>query len=473
MQSRMCVADIQSSSDLQLARRFRPAPLNWHVPPCISWPGRKIFSVNSDRKAPFHRTKYLTLEYKPPSSNLPNVTNLQRLIFALCCRHRKRISPYIAMGEDEQTVGDIVRCLPKVQLHLHLDGSISEDLIAAHAKARNVTLPTSPASLRDHLLSAKQKSETRHSFVQDRNSNWDIFNFCNSFLQTSIELTHATKTVTQALVSHNVWIAEIRFCPALHTSEGLTLDEVVAAVVHGFKSVEATHLPYGLRGGIIICALRSYDQAHVAEMAGLARRWRGRGVIGLDLAGDEGTYPLSLHKPALQKAVSDGIPLTVHAGEWGEHGLENVSVALDIGVQRIGHGLVLRESESSCRELVRRNVFLETCITANCNSERKVPPGRFDLHPVKCFLERGVRVAAFNCDNLLLSGTRSFKPDPTEEIVRARLRCGLTWRQVAQVLVDGVRASFDETVCEGDGRFLQLFEKEVMTVLQPFIQAES
>ena len=151
---------------------------------------------------------------------------------------------------------------------------------------------------------------------------------------TREELREASRMIcTNAREAHNVIRTELRFCPTLHTLEALTPRDAVDAVVEG---VQAS----GEQNGVIICALRSHDAQHSMAMARLAvdTFHDTDGVVcGFDIAGDEGSFPLSLHAEAVKFCKRNGVPVTVHAGEW-PGSIDNVSLALDLGVDRIGHG---------------------------------------------------------------------------------------------------------------------------------------
>ncbi|PXF42044.1 Adenosine deaminase [Gracilariopsis chorda] len=370
---------------------------------------------------------------------------------------------------DHQHVRAVAARLPKVQLHLHLDGSLSEHFIAERAAARGVALPCAPSALRRFLVAAKQRHVATNSHSQPRNANWPVFDFCNRFLQTEHELCDATRQLVSELVRLNTWVIELRFCPLLHLNEGLSPHQVVAAVVRGYRTaVQHAPLPFGVRGGIILCALRSHDAHRVRQVCELAKSWLGRGVIALDLAGDEPSYPLRTHAHALLDARQSGVPLTIHAGEgFFEASVDNVLTALEIGAHRIGHGLVIASSDELCSRM--RSTYIETCITANCNSEQKVKPDRFDLHPVRTFIRRGLKVAAFNCDNMLLSGTVASRSHPVEELVRAKTACALGWTSIAEVLLNGARASFDPSIFGSatDSHFISAFKEAVEAILEP------
>ena len=275
-------------------------------------------------------------------------------------------------------------------------------------------MPSSPRELRALVdeMKAQRASQAKSSDARDITAvalkqNWAVFDLMNTLLQTEGELSRATYELAACLKSeHNVWYAEIRFCAALHTLEGLTQDEAVGAVVDGLRRACAT---VGLRGGIILCALRSHPAPHPLETAKLARRWLGHGVVGFDVAGSE-TYALSL--PAIVSALEAcsewGVPTTVHAGELPRGMLTNLRTALRLGVDRIGHGLALCVGDAAERgedaellaEVAGQDVLLEVCLTSNCTPSR-VPS--YAAHPVRRMFDAGVKIA-LSVDNLTLSG---------------------------------------------------------------------
>ncbi len=123
----------------------------------------------------------------------------------------------------------------------------------------------------------------------------------------------ATLDLCRQLREVNVCYAEVRFCPTLHTYEGLSEEAALAAVYQGFSAS-------GLPGGIIVCALRSMDAEHSLRMAKLAAKGP---AVGFDVAGYETGYPLSKHAEAIKFAVAaEGLGVTVHAGEWMNAGNE-------------------------------------------------------------------------------------------------------------------------------------------------------
>lgn len=371
--------------------------------------------------------------------------------------------------EDEIQTRKIASKLPKVQLHLHLDGSLSESFIEKRAFANSIRLPCAANDVRHHLLRQKQEAQARDAYNQEPGGNWDVFSFCNQFLQTANELEEATESLVKALIAQRCSVIEIRFCPHLHVERGLNVDDAVVVVANAFRNAVSNNVSCSnVVGGIILCALRSMSPEHTREIIRLAAAHRKLGVIAVDLAGDEGSYPLTDHASALCTAHELGVPLTIHAGEWGPFAAANVRMAVcDIGVTRLGHALALDYDDELRRLVAERRVPVETCLTANCSGGKKVPADAFHLHPLPKMLKDGVCVSGLNCDNLLLSGTVINRPDPTEEIVRARRGCRLSWEQIGQVLINGARATLAHFESENKfNEFVRKFEEEVVTIVE-------
>ena len=236
----------------------------------------------------------------------------------------------------------IARALPKTELHLHLDGSIPPSFICRAAKRRGIELPGEPdlPAYIDELRAADAaKRPGDGQKTMEAGKNWGIFDWMCQFLQTEWELEEGTKALMQSLAEDNVFYAEVRFCPELHTLEGLELDEIVAAVCRGL-SAGCAATAGAIRGGVIVCCLRSFTAEHSLEHAQLAHRFLGKGVLGFDAAGDE-HYNLSIHEDAFKYCNAHGVPCTAHGGEVMAESdpkamLPNLELALDLG----GHDAV-------------------------------------------------------------------------------------------------------------------------------------
>eukprot|EP00808_Paulinella_micropora_P030129 g59991.t1 len=286
----------------------------------------------------------------------------------------------------------ILQQLPKTELHLHLDGSLTVSFMLDAVARRRLALPFghSPLQLRWYMQHLKRQPPTpptppHHPSI----SGWPFFDFCNQLLQTAAELRDATCSLLQQLrQEHNVWLVELRFCPTLHTREGLSEEQAVAAVVQGFHQAQASCQAHDipLEGGVLLCVLRSLPDQHGWDMLELASRWRGKGVLGLDVAGDEGRFPLARFVPLLTAARQRGVSVTCHAGEWGNEQRANLTSALDAQTQRIGHGLGLFLCPDLLQRAREQQVCLEVCLSAV--ERRVVLLGKQPQHPLCSFLRQ-------------------------------------------------------------------------------------
>jgi len=340
------------------------------------------------------------------------------------------------------------KAMPKVELHLHLDGSLSPQFIATRAYIRGIQLPAPPEKLRDFLMEKKVEKLKQDNNRAEKGGNWPVFDFCNQFLQTKEELKQGTLDLLDRLAEENVVYAEIRFCPHLHTREGLSVDEVIASVIAGARSQTR------VKTGIILVALRSKDAEHGVEIAQLASKYRetdggGAAVVGMDIAGDEGTYPLSSSNHSMaagvSKAMQLAVPLTIHAGEWPESfgSVDNLRWAIENGARRIGHGIAVRSDEQSVKMLKEKNITVEVCLTSNIGNGFKVK--NYSEHPVKILQAQGVKFS-LSSDNLLLSGDAKFAPSPTAELLHLVHDVGLGWQSARESVVNGLKAALSASV---------------------------
>ena len=338
---------------------------------------------------------------------------------------------------------------PKVELHLHLDGSLSPDFISRRASVRGIMLPAPPERLRSWLMERKLDKLRKDENKADKGGNWPVFDFCNQFLQTELELREGTADLLSRLGEDGVVYAEIRFCPELHTTEGLSEEQVVEAVIQGFRSQDR------VKGGLILVALRSKDAAHAVHTAHLAARYLQRGdvagVVGMDVAGDEGSYPLATDRDAMAEGVKEarnlGVPLSLHAGEWPEKfgSLDNLKWAVGSGARRIGHSIALRSEPELAATMKEKNITVEVCLTSNIGNGFKV--ANYSMHPVKIMQEQGVAFT-LSSDNLLLSGDQDHAPSPTAEILHLVHDVGLGWEAAKWSVIHGLKSAFSPAIDE-------------------------
>ncbi|MGA1687303.1 MAG: adenosine deaminase, partial [Ilumatobacteraceae bacterium] len=255
---------------------------------------------------------------------------------------------------------------PKALLHDHLDGGLRPaTVVELAAEFGYSSLPTSDV---DDLARWFNRGAKRNDLVLYL----ETFAHTVGVMQHADALERVARECAEDLAADGVVYAEVRFAPELNREAGLTLDEVVGAVITGF---EAGSAGTALTIRTILCAMRT--AAHSREIAELAVRWRDAGVVGFDIAGAEAGHPPSRHLDAFQYVQRENFHSTIHAGE--AFGLPSIWEALQYcGAARLGHGVRIVDDitgESGHEELGRlasfvrdRRVPLELCPTSNVNT---------------------------------------------------------------------------------------------------------
>lgn len=269
------------------------------------------------------------------------------------------------------------QAIPKAELHLHLDGSVRPKTVLELAKQNGVPLPSEdPAKLPD-FLEANDNTASLVEYIT-------YFELPIAVLQTVPALERATYELCEDLRHDNVRYAEIRYGPWLHVQKGLSLTDVLRAVLSGWT---AGRKAFGLEGGIIVTALRDMPPAQNLALAQVAGRFVSEGVVGFDLAGDEAGHPPILHEDAFRLARSLGLNITIHAGEAA--GPESVRQAISMGARRLGHGIRAQEDPDVLATIRENGVQLDTAPTSNAQTKAV---RRLQDHPLRRFYEQGIKV---------------------------------------------------------------------------------
>lgn len=273
----------------------------------------------------------------------------------------------------------------KVDLHLHLDGSLSENVVAQLLQREGITM--SHEEIR-HNLQVQPDCTSLVEYLQK-------FDLPTRVLQTEYALELAAYDLVKRLAEQGLIYAEIRFAPQLHTQKGLTQQAVLKSVLRGAEQAQRDYPT--IRIGILLCAM--IGAAENRATFDLAKDFYGNGVVGVDLAGAEGSQPLETFAPLFHDMTCHGIPFTIHAGECGSW--ENVKKSVELGARRIGHGCGALANDD-CMELLRRNrITVEACVISNLQT-KAVP--NLPSHPIKPFFDRGIAVT-INTDNMTCSDT--------------------------------------------------------------------
>jgi len=294
-----------------------------------------------------------------------------------------------------------IRSAPKVLLHDHLDGGMRPSTVIELAREQGYDrLPTTDE---DELA----KWFTRGADRRNLELYLETFAHTVGVTQTKDALIRAAAEAAEDLAADGVVYAEVRFAPELHTEQGLTLDEVVEAVLEGFRVGSADR---AITIGTLCTAMRT--AAHSYEIAELALRHRDEGVVGFDIAGAEAGFPPSRHLDAFQLAMRESFHITIHAGE--AFGLPSIAQALNYcGAERLGHGVRIVDDISfdddgrpvlgRLAAFVRdRRIALEMCPTSNVNTG--AAPS-IEEHPIGLLRRLRFRVTV-NTDNRLMSDVR-------------------------------------------------------------------
>lgn len=283
--------------------------------------------------------------------------------------------------------------LSKIDLHLHLDGSMLPETAWELAKQQGVKLPADTLGELRQFLVVSADCRSVNEYLKR-------FELPLQLLQDRSSLQRVTRELISLLASQGLIYAEIRFAPQLHLRKNLTQRDAIEAVLAGKEEGERLHPE--IHTGILLCSMcvgqETVNEEQNLETAQLAAEYLGKGVVGFDLAGAEGIVPLKNFAPLFAKAAALGVPFTCHAGD--SQGPDTVRDALSFGAKRIGHGHHIYEDPSLCRKAIEEGVTLEICPTSNIQCSTRPS---FRAHPAKKLLDMGMRVT-INTDNMVLSG---------------------------------------------------------------------
>jgi adenosine deaminase len=280
-------------------------------------------------------------------------------------------------------VRELVARLPKVELHLHLDGSLRPATAFELGLERGVF----EAGTRESKVAGRLQAPMP---CRDQAELLAAFDLPLAILQDAEALERAAAELVVDVAGDGTIYAEVRWAPALHTGRGLTVPQVIAAVAAGTRRGMAE---VRQRGGVvevrlIAVAMRSHTPAQNEAVARAAVAASVDGVVGFDLAGAEAAFPDPLiHRRAFGIARAGGLGITVHAGEWG--GPAQVRRALALDPRRIAHGAPAIDDPALMTELARRHITLDLCPTSNWQAGL-IP--RLADHPLPRLLRAGVPV---------------------------------------------------------------------------------
>jgi adenosine deaminase len=329
--------------------------------------------------------------------------------------------PQIAVPKVEVTP-ELLKALPKTDLHCHLDGSMRLKTILELADQQKVKLP---ASTEDGLAKAIHMGEVCQSLEEYLVA----FDVTCAVLQTEEALYRAAYELAIDAAAENVRYIEVRYAPVLHQQRGLKLTTIVDSVLEGLRTAKRqTRIKYG----VILCGIRHMDPQTSVRLAELCVAYKNRGVVGFDLAGAEANFPAKEHRQAFQLILKNNVNCTAHAGE--AYGPESISQALHyLGAHRIGHGVRLREDGDLLNYVNDHRIPIECCPSSNVQTGAV---SDMKAHPLKFYFDYGLRVT-INTDNRLITNTTV-----TNEYWIAHTQLNLSLEDLTTVMVSGFKSAF-------------------------------
>lgn len=334
-----------------------------------------------------------------------------------------------------------IQSLPKAELHLHLEGSIEPGTLAELSRSHNTPLPTenNRYDVRGSGDVLSEEDVRRLYSYKDFNGFMLAFKSVTERLRTPEDYQLITYRLMQKLRQQNVMHAEVYVSVGVIRWRGQDFEPIFEGMERGR---ERGQRDFGISMLWIFDAVRHFGPEAAEEVFSLAARYRERNVAGIGIGGDERRGPAEWFRDLYKKAADDGLRLTAHAGETT--GPESVWSALNIGAERIGHGLAIAQDPELMEVLAHKQIPVEVCLSSNLRTG--VCAG-FGEHPLKRFFDEGLMVT-LNTDDPAM-----FQTSLSKEYELAQEEFGFSRDQLRELARNSFEASF--LPVEKKLRFLQ------------------
>ena len=306
---------------------------------------------------------------------------------------------------------DELVALPKVELHCHLDGSLSRNFIEKRF-GRKVS---------QEELSVSDDCRSLNEYLEK-------FDLPGQCLMDEEGLREAGYDVLRSMHQENVCYAEVRFAPLLSETSDMDCRKVIEAVIAGMNKGKQD---FGVEYGIITCAMRHHNAEENLRMLQIAREYLGDGVCAADLAGAEALYPMSEFMDVFETVKNLGMPFTLHAGECGN--VQNIIDSVEAGAGRIGHGIAMRGHRELQSELAKQGIGIEMCPISNLQTKAVQSTAEY---PLREFLDAGLKVS-INTDNRTVSNTSLAK-----ELEFVQKTYGVSDEEIRKMMQNAVETAF-------------------------------
>lgn len=307
-----------------------------------------------------------------------------------------------------------------VDLHLHLDGSLSAKPIMEVANKENIKLPANSEEELNKFLMVPENCKSLNEYLER-------FDLPNLVLQSKEGLYICTLDLLNRLANDGLKYVEIRMAPQLSTAKGLSQTEIVKTLIKTCKIARKS----GIFSNLILCMMRGENTKEMnLETIKVAKKFLGKGVVAMDLAGAEGLFPNEMFEEEFELIKKLGIPLTIHAGEAS--GANSVKSALGYGATRIGHGIHSTEDESVMKLLKENNIYLEVCPKSNLDTKTI---SKYEELPLREFINAGVKVT-INTDDMTVSNTT------LKQEYETLMNLGFNEKELREFALNSIEASF-------------------------------
>lgn len=288
------------------------------------------------------------------------------------------------------TIQEFIKIAPKAELHNHIDGGLRVKTIIDIAQKEGILIPSFVESDLMELLTNDESCISLIDYFKP-------FDTTIAVMQSEEALERVMYEFLEDSAKDNIRYIEARFSPAFHLTKGLSLNQVMDAVIKGKNQAERD---FNIKSNLIICSIRQLDVQTNKELAQLAADYKNKGVTAFDMAGEEYGRPAKAHIHAFEIAIKNNLFRTVHAGE--ADGAHSIADSIHyLGAMRIGHGTHLYEDADLLKFVRDRQIGLEVCLSSNMQTKSVT---NLQQHPFKTYFEKNIPVT-INTDSRLISGT--------------------------------------------------------------------